>query len=853
MKKILVVILLSLTFASYSQNEELLKMYEKITGKDLSAEIEKMKKKDTGAISSKETSLIDSIGFESDILKVDSVLIEDTYFEKYVNGTLIDPYESKLKQFSIDFSSVKTTMNFNKKIPESYILSQGDEFIIDIWGAMDKNYAIDVTNENYIIIPQIGKIDVSGLNYKQAKKAISDKLGSISGINYTIRLSGVKPITVFVVGNVAKPGIYNVSPFSSIFETLALAGGVSSEGSLRNIGLIPENGQAKQVDLYSLMFFGKRVEHILQSNETIFVPLIGKQVAIAGNVKREGIYEYKKGETLIDILKIAGLTPFSDTSRIEIEGLDRKGRSISESVTLASNTTLNDGDIVRVFSTLVYNSKYVYLKGNFRHNKKIQFTKDMTLGNILNTDEILNENTNLDYGNIIRKQGMGKRDLLLNFSPKKVLEQIGVNKIQIVPRDTIEVFSLDSISFLPTVTISGEVNKKGNYKYTSDMPVNTLIGYAGGLTANGDINSNLIIRNKGKDGYDYYTDVNVESFKLKADDKLHIFNYFANHPVQYVRVYGHVKNNGAYIHSKNMTVSDLIKLSGGFTYDALTDSIEVVSGINKSNKSLKTRKISLSQIDNVKLNVNDILFIRRIKDYAKVNYVRIYGEVNFPGTYVLRESEELDDLLERCGSFTKNAQIKSTQIFREKVKKQQSQKIRELKEELNNKLKMKMVLSGEGDLAAALNIDKFDSLETSGRVIIDIDEKGNHEKFYFMNNDSIYVPSISRTILVMGEVYQQTAITYNENNSEVEYYLDKVGGITDTGDDDNIYVIKANGELIKEKGWFSNILNYDIEPGDIVYVPYDYDKIDYFELTKDITTILYQLSLSAATVYTITK
>jgi polysaccharide export outer membrane protein len=105
----------------------------------------------------------------------------------------------------------------------------------------------------------------------------------------------------------------------------------------------------------------------------------------------------------------------------------------------------------------------------------------------------------------------------------------------------------------------------------------------------------------------------------------------------------------------------------------------------------------------------------------------------------------------------------------------------------------------------------------------------------------------------MGEVYQQTAITYNENNSEVEYYLDKVGGITDTGDDDNIYVIKANGELIKEKGWFSNILNYDIEPGDIVYVPYDYDKIDYFELTKDITTILYQLSLSAATVYTITK
>jgi polysaccharide export outer membrane protein len=744
-------------------------------------------------------------------------------------------------------------MNFNKKIPDSYILSPGDEFIIDIWGAMDKNYIISVTNENYIIIPQIGKINISGLDYKQAKKTISDKLNSISGINFIVRLSDVKPITVFVVGNVSKPGIYNVSPFSSIFEILALAGGVLPEGSLRNIGLIPESGEGKKMDLYSLMFSGKRIDHILQSNETIFVPLIGKQVAIAGNVKREGIYEYKKGEKLNDIIRIAGLTPFSDTSRIEIEGLDKKGRSISESVALTNNPTLNDGDIIRVFSTLVYNSKYVYLKGNFRHNKKIQFDQDMTLGNILNSDEILNENTNLDYGNIIRKQGMGKRDFLLNFSPKKVIEKNGDDKIKIFPRDTIEVFSMDSISFLPTVAISGEINKDGDYKYTSDMTVNTLIGYSGGLTINGDITSNLVIRNKGKNGYDYFTDVDPATFKLETDDKLHIFNFSANNPVQFVRVYGHVKNNGAYIHSKNMSVADLIKLSGGFTYDAMTDSLEVVSGINKDNKLLKTKKIALNQINNTKLDINDILFVRRIKDYARVNYVKIQGEVLFPGTYALRESEELSDLLERCGGFTKYAQIKSTQIFREEVKKQQSKKIRELKEELNNKLKMKMILSGEGNLASALNIDKFDSLETSGRVIIDIDDRGNHEKFYFMNKDSIYVPPISRTILVMGEVYQQTAITYNEKNNDVEYYLDKVGGITDTGDNDNIYVIKANGELIKEKGWFSNILNYDLEPGDIVYVPYDYDKIDYFELTKDITTILYQLSLSAATVYTLTK
>ena len=614
MKKILVIILLSLTFISYSQNEELLKMYEKITGKDLSKEIAKMQKENPGIRRSEEIGLIDSISIEPEIIKADSIIIEDTYFEKYVNGTLIDPYSSKLKQFSIDFSAVRTTMNFNKRIPESYILSQGDEFIIDIWGAMDKNYSIKVTNENYIIIPQIGKINISGLNYKQAKKAISDKLGSISGINFTLRLSEVKPITVFVVGNVSKPGIYNVSPFSSILEILALAGGVLPEGSLRNIGLIPENGKPKQMDLYSLMFFGKKIDHILQSNETIFVPLIGKQVAIAGNVKREGIYEYKKGEKLNNLLKIVGLTPFSDTSRIEIEGLDKQGRTLVESVTIDSNPTLKDGDIVRVFSTLVYNSKYVYLKGNFRHNKKVQFIKDMTLSSVLNSDEILNENTNLDYGSIIRKNGLGNRDLIINFSPKNVFDKKGDHEITIFPRDTIEVFSLDSISYFPSVEISGEINKTGNYKFTENMTVTNLLSYSGGLTNIGDKNNILVIRNNGEDGFEYFSNLNSDRFLLHDNDKVHVFDFTAKNPVKYVKIYGHIKSGGTYIYSKNMTVPNLINLSGGFRNDAMTDSIEVVSGINKKNRELKTNRYNISQIDTVKLFPNDIVFVRRSAD-----------------------------------------------------------------------------------------------------------------------------------------------------------------------------------------------------------------------------------------------
>ncbi len=855
MRKFLLLTVFMISASIFAQSEELLRMYEKMTGKDLTAEIEKLKSKQSVSKFETGTTEIDTLMYDNvqQSVPADSIEVYKTYFEKYVNGELIDPYKSELKQFKIDFASVRTNLNYNKSIPDTYILSSGDLFSIDIWGAMEKNYSLEVTNEIFIIIPQIGKVDLTGLNYKEAKDRIGNKLSNINGIKYSVRLSEVKPISVFVVGNVTKPGVYNVSPFSSIVEVLAVAGGITPEGSLRNIGLIsPKNG-SKVVDMYSLLFFGDNPVSVLEPNMTLFVPLIGSQAAVAGNVKREGIFEILKNDRLSDILKIAGKTPFSDTDRIEIERLGGDGRSEIISASLKDDPVLKDGDILRIFSTLVFNSKYVYLKGNFRHNRKIQFDEDMKLGDVLNDREVIFENTDMNYANIIRKNGLGNRDVMIAFSPENVFSSKGEENIVLFPRDTVEVFSLDSVSYFPSVEISGEINKPGIYKFTKDMTVSNLLSYSGGLTPYGDIGNIIIIRNKAEAGYEYFSDIDHDTFILNDNDKVHVFDYSAKNPLQNVGIWGHVKNQGNYIHSPNMSVYDLINLSGGFRKDAITDSIEVVSGINKTNPVLKTRWAKLNELEKTYLEPNDIVFVRKIRDFAKVNYVKIYGEVQYPGMYALTENEELTNLLERCGGFTKNAQVKSTQIFRQEVKDKQTKKIKELKDELNNKLQVQMILSGNSDLASALNVAKFDSIEASGRVILDIDDNGVHEEFYFQDKDSIYVPTVSRTILVMGEVYQQTAITYNSKNRKVGYYLDKVGGITASADEDNIYVIKSNGELIKKKGWFDNIRSYKLEPGDMVYVPYDYNRIDFLQLTKDVTTILYQLSLSAATVYQMSK
>jgi len=827
----------------YPQSQDLKDMFKQMTGKDLDLDKElgsiKGDRKAKNIFNEKEDMGIDTIPevlSDEDLVENDDFIVPlsgdslepaltiadtGTYFEKYANGAVIDPYTTELKQFQIDFSSVKTNLNYNKKVPDNYMLATGDLLVIDIWGAINENYEVEMTNEGFIVIPDIGKIDISGLDYKNVKKVIGNYLGKINGINYVVRIADVKPISVFVMGKVNKPGVYNVSPFTSMIEVLTLAGGVTAEGSLRNIKLISETGKERFVDLYSLLFYGEKDGFILGSGETVFVPLIDKQVAVAGNVKNEGIFELKKGENLKDLLEIAGLTPFSETSRIEVERLNEKGRAFVKSVDLKENPNMKDGDIVRVFSTLVYNSDYVYLKGNFRHNRKMQYRNKMNLGDIISSDEILKDNTNMNYGHLIRKRSSGKRDVIINFSPLNVLEKRGDEAIEVSSRDTVVVFSLDSINF------------QRRLKICLIMPEE--------------------FRSLGMKTALLFTDINPESFVLKESDSVFVYDYRAQNPEEFVSIFGEVKNPAIYLFKKNMTVKDLLLLSGGFTAEARIDSVEVASGINRDNKTLQVKSYSFKESGKIKLKPNDNVFVRKVKNYGKVKFVTINGEVKYPGVYALRDNEEFSDLLKRCGGFTDNAAVKATRIFRKSVEKRQQEKIRKLKSELDTKLKVRSLVSGDNNLIKLLNVDTFDSLKASGRVVVDIDKYGLKRNFAFENRDSIFVPSRSRTVIVMGEVYQETAISYNPEETEVEHYLEMAGGVTAMGSEDNVYVIKANGELVRKSGWFSSTLDYDLEEGDMVFVPFDYEKMDYIGVTKDITSILAQLSMTAYQMHEITK
>ncbi|MBN1971848.1 MAG: SLBB domain-containing protein [Candidatus Delongbacteria bacterium] len=834
-----------ITIPALCQNlDEMRALYKTYTGKDLDINSIKSgdKSKSNDVIYKLDTlSTAEKKEMEKKIAKNNSLNKEKiNAFEAYYNGKIIDPYADVLKLFSINFANVKINSTVSKLIPESYIPAVGDIFTIAIWGTINRTITCEITPGQYIILDDLGKIDLAGYDYAQSKKAIGDYLSKISGIEFDVRLSNVNPVHVFVFGQVEKPGAYMVSPFSSIIEILALSGGINQNGSYRKISVSDPAGKATNIDLYESFFHGDHKDYFFNSGSVIFVGNSESKVGIAGNVINSGIYEIKNGDKLDDILKICGTTPFSELNRIEIERIGKDGKRVIVNSNLKENPTLSNGDFIRIFSTLVYDGSYVFLKGNFKHPRQIRFEEGLTLLDIFTTEEVLKDNTNTKYAHIKRKASRGLQEKILNFSPEKIFDKSVDFDIALMNRDTIEVFSLDSLNFLDKVSIGGEVRISGNYMWNKDMPVNSLIAYAGGVTPMGDLKNVTVLRKNSESGFQYFSKIDPVEFSLMPGDSVHIGNFINYSFIEEVSLIGEVQREGDYAWFDGLTAKDLIGLSGGYTIGARTDSVMVVR--KDGDKNMETM---ISIDDNYPILANDAILVQKNPERRKTKIVKMYGEVKKPGVYVVNSNDNIYDLLDKCGGLTENANKKGLRLFRKSVKEQQIEKYTKVRDELISRLKVISMMKEDLNALNSIHMMAFDSIPATGRVTIPF-EDDHYLPIKFEDSDSVYVPEIASSVLVMGEVLFETSVAFNKDNPNVEYYLDKVGGVTDFANTSMIHIIKANGEVVKDDHLFSSIYYFDLEPGDMIYVPYDYSKVTTLQITKDITTILYQIGVATA-------
>jgi len=227
-----------------------------------------------------------------------------------------------------------------------YILGPEDNIILNLWGKINQRYDLTIDRDGKVNLPEIGVVYLWGKSLGQARELIKEKIEkNYTNVNFDMSVGKLRNINVFVLGEVENPGVYTLNSLSTVLHALYKAGGPSRDGSLRNIQLLRDKKIKARFDLYELLTEGDASgNERLQSDDTIFVPPIGRVAAISGNVKKPAIYELKGDSSLADLIVIAGgVSPAAYLQHIQLVRIDEFKRRVVEDLEFKNFAEIQSG------------------------------------------------------------------------------------------------------------------------------------------------------------------------------------------------------------------------------------------------------------------------------------------------------------------------------------------------------------------------------------------------------------------------------------------------------------------------------------------------------------------------------
>ncbi len=240
----------------------------------------------------------------------------------------------------------------------------------------------------------------------------------------------------------------------------------------------------------------------------------------------------------------------------------------------------------------------------------------------------------------------------------------------------------------------------------------------------------------------------------------------------------------------------------------------------------------------VPLKSGDILSIHQITNWNNIGEsVTIKGQVRFPGGYGFQDGERLSSVLQRAGGLLPTAYPMGAVLARVEVRELQQKSRDELIHQIETNAaaaRLSPSLAG-ANAAGELQIIKaqqdqvisdLKSHPPTGRMVIhisaDISEWANTPAdIELRRGDVLTIPKRPGFVLVTGQVYNATALTFAPNKTAA-WYLSRAGGTNATANRKEIFIIRANGSVIGRHsgGWFNaDVLSTKLNPGDVIVVP----------------------------------
>ncbi len=515
----------------------------------------------------------------------------------------------------------------------NYRLGPSDGLVLILTGDVELAHELTVTREGFVAIPQVGQLYVANLTLSELEDLLYARLGRVySGVRrgagattrFSISVARLRAVQVFVAGDVARPGSFQLSAAGTAMTALYAAGGPTENGFFRRIEIRRAGQLADSLDLYDYLLRGdNRHDARLENGDVIFVPVRGTQVKLTGKVVRPAIYELAQDETLRDLIRAAGgfdaeaLRRRVQVDRILPPAQRQPGGRDRVVIDLASDQfvdgfgpafSLAPGDSVSVFAVADRRRNVITVVGNVWTPGAIGHSPGMRLSEAIRLAGGPKPDVYLGQLLVSRLQDDSTRlQLRSSFadSSGRVTDDLVLEE-----DDEITVFSRSAFRPLRYVVVTGAVRKPGRLPYREGMTLRDAILQLEGLTEDALLSEAEIAR-MPEDGQRTQGRV-AQTLRVPLDS--------------------------SYVFDRDLTGRYLGPPGRGAP----------ASG---------ARDVPLEPYDNV--------LIFRQPEWELQRTVVIEGQVRFPGRYALvTRTDRLVDLIQRAGGLSKEAYPTGVRFFR---------------------------------------------------------------------------------------------------------------------------------------------------------------------------------------------
>ncbi len=692
---------------------------------------------------------LDSLGFVSDsarraadslgAIRADSLRADSLADSIRVTGT-------GLKRFGIEvFRRATTRFQPTQAGPvdQNYRLGPGDILALVISGEVEQFHTLDVTREGFVVIPQVGQVYVANLTMAQLEDQLYVRLGRVySGVRRTpnattkfyVSVARLRTIQVFVVGDVVRPGSFQMSSAGTVLTALYAAGGPTESGSFRRVEIRRGGKLLDSLDIYDYLLRGiNRSDIRLESGDVVFVPVQQGLVKVAGKVMRPAVYEIKPGETLRDVIQAAGgFAPEALRQRVQLHRIlppdsAREGGRARIVIDLGADQfaggvaptfPMAQGDSVTIFEVAERVRGFVTVKGNVWVEGQVGFAPGLKLSEAIRLAGGPKPDVYLPQILVSRLRSDSTRvQLRSSFA-----DSTGAltRDLALEEEDEIEVFSRTAFRAVRYISVVGAVRNPGRVSYREGMTVRDAVLLAGGVTEDAYLKE-------------------AEIARLSPDPQPGSLAQTIRVPLDSTYIFGRQPGDGAYTGPPGIPAP--------------------ASG---------AQEVTVQPYDNV--------LIMRQPGWDVQRLVDLTGQVKYPGRYaLLSKTERLSELLQRAGGLTEEAYPGGVEFYRAVAR------VRRAREDGAN--------STTGRLGEQYLIKE--------RVGVDLPRVLEDPKFrdnlILTGGDSISIPEFDPTIMVQGGVNSPGPVAYTPGKS-IDWYISAAGGYARLGDRNRAYVTQPNGK-----------------------------------------------------------